>query len=312
MRLLVVHSGNKVVSSAQYTFINEQVAALRQLGVEVYLYPVVGKGARGYLSNLKTIYSQIRSNSIDLVHAHYGMCGLLCCLQRMVPTVVTYHGSDINVKSQRRFSQLAVWLSSYNIFVSGRLTSLVSGKRRFSVIPCGIDLSEEQLFSREEARRIMHLDPDKKYILFAGAFDNVVKDYPLASRSISLMTHHQLAETLELRGFSRREVNLLLCAVDVLLMTSITEGSPQVIKEAMACGCPIVSTDVGDVRERTVGIDGCYVADTRDPNEIATLLDKAVAYDKRTQGRQRIVEAGLSNELIAEKLLNIYKTVLHE
>ena len=114
----------------------------------------------------------------------------------------------------------------------------------------------------------------------------------------------------ELKGFSRIQVNQLMCAANCLLMTSKTEGSPQVIKEAMACGCPIVSVDVGDVAERTNGVEGCYIVRTREPNDIATALLQAITFDGRTNGREKIIEMGLSNEQVAEQLKEIYESVL--
>jgi glycosyltransferase involved in cell wall biosynthesis len=93
-------------------------------------------------------------------------------------------------------------------------------------------------------------------------------------------------------------------------MTSKTEGSPQVVKEAMACGCPIVSVDVGDVAERIEGVEGCYVVPTRDPQDIANALQKATEFNGRTNGREKIISMGLSNEDVAEKLVTIYKEVL--
>ena len=120
------------------------------------------------------------------------------------------------------------------------------------------------------------------------------------------------AVLVELRGYSRAEVNLLMCAADCLLLTSKREGSPQVIKEAMACGCPIVSVDVGDVAERTAGIDGCFIAQTRDPQEIAGLLKKALQFKGKTQGRQRIIDEGLSNKQIAQSLLHLYNGSIND
>ena len=93
-------------------------------------------------------------------------------------------------------------------------------------------------------------------------------------------------------------------------MTSKTEGSPQVVKEAMACGCPIVSVDVGDVAERTSGVEGCYVVTSREPKNIAEALQKALAFNGRTNGRERIIEMGLSNEQVAKQLEGIYENVL--
>ena len=78
----------------------------------------------------------------------------------------------------------------------------------------------------------------------------------------------------------------------------------------MACGCPIVSVDVGDVAERTSGVEGCYVVHTREPNDIAEALQKAIAFEGKTNGREKIIEMGLSNEQVAEQLLHIYKQLL--
>ena len=128
----------------------------------------------------------------------------------------------------------------------------------------------------------------------------------MAKESVALLDNESV-ELLELKGYSREEVTLLMCAADVFLMTSFTEGSPQVIKEAMACGCPIVSVDVGDVKERTAGVEGCFVADTRNADELAKLLAKALAFDGRTKGRERIIADGLDNRQVAEKLMEIYK-----
>ena len=114
----------------------------------------------------------------------------------------------------------------------------------------------------------------------------------------------------ELRGFTRAEVTRWMCAANCLLMTSKTEGSPQVVKEAMACGCPIVSVDVGDVAERTSGVEGCYVVPTREPKDIAEALRKALAFGGRTNGHERIIEMGLSNEQVAKGLEEMYRTLV--
>ena len=102
---------------------------------------------------------------------------------------------------------------------------------------------------------------------------------------------------------------MLINAVDAVLLTSKTEGSPQVIKEAMSCGCPIVSVDVGDVAERTSGVDGCYVVPSREPREIADALEKAIAFQGKTKGKEKIVVNGLTNEFVAERIIEIYEKI---
>ena len=302
MKILVVASYNK---GSYAPFIVEQVEALKQAGCEMSFFGLQGKGVKGYLNNLSALNQKISLFRPDVIHAHYGLSGLLANLQRKVPVVTTYHGSDINDPQVLRFSKQAMRMSAWNVFVSRKTMVIDHPKKHFSLIPCGIDLSELQLTPKNEARLKMGLSPNKKYVLFAGGFDNEVKNAPLAFGTVELLKSLSV-ELLELKGYSREEVTLLMCAVDAFLMTSFTEGSPQVIKEAMACGCPIVSVDVGDVKERTDGVKGCFVAASRESQELADLLRKALAMEGKTDGRDKLTADGLDNRLVAQSLFEIY------
>lgn len=306
MKILIVASFNK---GSFAPFILEQAEALKKVGCEVEFFGLQGKGLKGYLRNLPVLKQRIKSFQPDIVHAHYGLSGLLANLQRKVPVVVTYHGSDINDKKVLPFSKLAMRLSAWNIFVSRKTMNIVQPKRKFTLLPCGIDLSDLQLTEKIEARQMMNLDLDKDYVLFAGAFDNQIKNVALAKETIALL-HDDKVDLLELKGYSREEVTLLMCAVDAFLMTSYSEGSPQVVKEALSCGCPIVSVDVGDVKERVDGVEGCYVAKNREPKELANLLRKAFSFKGKTQGREKVLADGLDNRSVAEKLMEIYDRII--
>ena len=342
MKILVVASdkGGKFVP-----FIEEQIVALQQVGVEIIRYGVTGKGITGYLSELPALRRFIRAERPDLIHAHYGLCGLLANLQRRVPVVTTYHGSDINLPSVLCLSKIAIRLSAYNIFVSKRTVNLALSpnsliasrlKKRSTLLPCGVNIPQPwgelqtqwvgQLTLNQWVQGV--LSKDAKNILFAGAFDNKVKDPELAKAAIALYNSaigngqwvmgingqspiaNRPINLIELKGYNRDQVNALMYNCDALLLTSKTEGSPQVIKEALACGCPIVSVDVGDVAERTSGVEGCYVVPSREPKDIAQAILQAIAYEGRTNGREKIIEMGLSNDQVAEHLIEIYKQVL--
>ena len=306
MRILIVASNNK---GRFAPFIVEQAEALKKLGLELDYFGLQGKGLKGYLDNLPSLKRKIEECRPDVIHAHYGLSGLLANLQRRVPVVTTYHGSDINDRKALRFSKIALRLSAWNVFVSRKTLEIAKPKKKYLLLPCGIDLTDLQLTEKAEARQRMKLCADKKYVLFAGAFDNAVKNAPLAQEAVTLLKDDRV-ELLELKGYSRDEVTLLMCGTDAFLMTSYMEGSPQVIKEAMACGCPIVSVDVGDLKERVGEVEGCFVADTRNPEELADLLRKAFAFGIKTDGRKKIVADGLDNRLVAEKLLEIYNQVM--
>lgn len=306
MRILVVASFNK---GRFAPFIVEQVEALKKQGCTIEFFGLQGKGLLGYLRNLPLLKKKIKAFCPDVIHAHYGLSGLFANLQRHVPVVATYHGSDINDKKVLPFSKMAMRLSAWNVFVSRKTLEIAKPKKKYILLPCGIDLSDLQLTDRAESRRKMGLQDDRKYILFAGAFDIPVKNAPLAKDTVACLQENQ-TELLELKGYTREEVILLMCAADAFLMTSLTEGSPQVIKEAMACGCPIVSVDVGDVKERVEGLEGCFVSDSRNPNDLAHLLGKALAFVGKTDGRKKIVEDKLDNRLVAKQLFEIYERVL--
>lgn len=304
MKILIVASYNK---GFFVPFIVEQVEALRRAGLECEFFGVEGKGVKGYLNNLNALKAKIKSFSPDVIHSHYGLCGVLANLQRSVPVVTTYHGSDINDPKVLPLSKLSMCLSQYNIFVSQKQIDVVRAKRKYALIPCGINLEDYPVISKVEARKRMGLDENRKYILFAGAFDNKVKNYPLAKESIELLKEE--VSLIELKGYSRAEVASLMNAADVFLMTSFTEGSPQVIKEAMACGCPIVSTDVGDVKQVFGKVSGCFICSYA-PKDIAKKLVSVLDFEERTEGRNRILELKLTNDLVAMKLKDIYEQVL--
>lgn len=313
----MIHSGNVVgLDSTKYSFVYAQGCALERIGCSVNYFPVVGKGLSGYLKAIPQLRRKIYEYQPDLIHAHYGLCCLLANLAtRSIPVVSTFHGSDINLTKVRPLSKIAMKLSAWNIFVSRRTMHIVHADKRTntSLIPCGIDLSDDQLQTRTEARKALGWNESDKKILFAGAFDNAVKDPQLAMITMKELTNEGLnAELVELKGYNRQQVNTFMCACNCLLMTSLTEGSPQVIKEAMACGCPIVSVDVGDVAERTEGVEGCYVVPTREPQDIAAAIEKALAFEGKTNGRKHVISAGLTNDQIAAKLIDIYQKVIHK
>lgn len=304
MRILVVGNHN---TGAFSPFVTEQVDALRQLGVEVDYYGIHGKGVFGYLSNLSALKTKIRSFHPDLIHAHYGLSGLLANLQRCIPVVTTYHGSDIHTKGQNLFlSRIAMRLSAYNIFVSEGLQKQSGYHRKNQrVLPCGVDFNTFYPIGRKEARKSLGWDVEGKYILFAGSFDNEVKNSLLAKTAASQIEGAQL---IELRGYNRNQVNLVINAANCMLMTSFREGSPQVVKEAMTCGTPVVSVNVGDVVEVTAGIEGCFIT-TYNPNDIVEKLYKAFAFQGKTRGGERIRDRKLDNAFIAQEILTIYQTV---
>lgn len=297
-----------VVAVDLETFVADQCNAVGKDGVHVFKFQINGHGIIGYAKSLWQLRKVINLCHPDLIHAHYGLSGLCANLQRKVPVVTTYHGSDIHSGGWiLKISQLAINLSAYNIFISKKLKEL-SGTHgnNVSILPCGIDIEKIHEIPRDEAKRKMNRQ--YPFVLFSGAFTNDVKNPSLAKEAMGKVPE---AELLELKGYNRKEVNLLMNAADCLLMTSLREGSPQVVKEAMACGTPVVSVDVGDVKEIMGDTKGCFLVE-RNADAIAEKIELALAFKGKTNGRQRIIELGLSNDLVAKKLIGVYNEVLRK
>ena len=301
MKILFVCSKN---SGKIVPFILEQADCLVQNGCKIDFYTVTRKGFLGYLSCRRGLLQKISDFQPDIIHAHYGLSGLLANLQRCVPVVTTYHGRDINKPKVLWFSKWTICLSRFNIFVSQKNIDIAKPKKNFALIPCGINFDVFKPLNKVECRRKMGFSEDEKLVLFSSNFDNQVKNPQLAKETMKLLPGVKL---LELKGYTREQVCLLMNAVDAVLMTSHSEGSPQFIKEAMACNCPVASVDVGDVREVTAGVEGCFICDYS-AEEIAGKLQKIFKRNKRTDGNGKVYN--FDNRIIIEKILNIYKAIL--
>lgn len=303
MKVLIVCSGN---SGQIGPFVKEQGESLREQGILIDYFLIKGHGILGYLKNLPRLRKQIRNIKYDLIHAHYGLSGMLCVFQRKIPVIITFHGSDINNSYHRKFSKVAMKLSTYNIFVHKSIKEKVNAKNKYFITPCGVNLQTFYPMDKDRCRKKFKLDKKNKIILFSSAFDNSIKNYPLAKKSIELLNDDN-CKLLELKGFTRNEINLLMNAADLLLITSFSEGSPQVVKEAMACNLPIVSTDVGDVKEIIGNTEGCYIT-SYDPSDVAKKIEMALDFGKRTKGREHIKYLDINT--ISERIINVYNKVL--
>ncbi len=304
-KILIVCSKN---SGRIAPFITDQVEGLIRAGVECDYFTIEGKGVWGYLSHLKRLNNKIREFEPNLIHAHYGLSGLLANLQRKIPVVTTYHGSDINHKKAFRFSKVAIRLSAWNIFVSQKNISKAGVSKCYSLMPCGVDLSVFKPVDKNEARKALGLSEKDKLVLFAGSFTNKVKNPELAMAVANQIPDIKL---IELNGYTREQVALLMNAMDACLMTSHTEGSPQFIKEAMACNCPVVSVNVGDVAEIIGETKGCYICSYNE-KDIITFLNSIFHNNIRTNGRQRIKLKKFDSDTITANLLILYDKICNK
>ena len=310
MKVVFVASGNKTVGTVS-AFVNSQFESLKQQGVDMHLFPIIGKGWKAYAQSIPQLRNLIKKERPDIVHAHDSICGVvaaMACVGLRTKVVVSILGS---------FPHKSFKLYWVRFFVKHVWDSTITKSQRTSnqlaidlpVIPNGVNLSQFYLIDKEEARRMLGLANNKRYVIFVSDPKRPEKNFALAQKSVELINDNNV-ELVPVYNKPHDEIVKYMCAADVLVLTSLNEGSPNVVKEAMACNCPIVSTDVGDVSWITNGVEGTYVAKTFSPKDMASLVQKALDFKGRTRGRERLLEFDLTTEKTAQKVVAIYKDVV--
>lgn len=286
-------------------FVREQVDDLRACGVSVEVLSFDGRSTRSeYLRAAVRLRSALRSGAFDLVHAHYGLTGAVASTQRSAPVVTTFHGTDAGHVRWKRNVSWCVARATYPVFVSRRSARLL-GLSDATVIPIGIDMDLFALGDRRAARRELGWREDGRFVLFPGARSVPVKNAPLFDRAIEAVRAEGVDVTaVFLEGLTRQQAAAAMCAADVVLMTSLSEGSPLAVREALATGTPVVSVDVGDVREVVAGLEGCAVT-SRDPLALARAVRAALGSVDREALRARAAHYRRAD--IAERLIRVYE-----
>lgn len=286
------------------TFVQEQVDEMRLRGLDVDVLIVGGKRRKlSYVEGTRRFLTHIRRRDYDLIHAHYVFSGVIARLQRKTPLVVSFHGGGEMVGWVgwlcRALTPLADAVTVTSLEHKARLKL-----KDAHVIPCGVDFRLFRPLPMEVARRRLSLSMNKKIVLFAG-IPRPEKRLDLIQSAIDrLRRNEKNVELVVATGLPHRRIPLYMNASDVLVLASDEEGSPVVVKEAMACNLPIVSVDVGDVGRIIGDTEGCRIC-RRDPEDMASALGVVLKNRKRTNGRDAIRH--LSLDITVDALLGVYR-----
>jgi glycosyltransferase involved in cell wall biosynthesis len=289
------------------TFVAEQVVGLRSRAVKVDVLFINGRGSKlNYVRAPFRLWKQMRGRGYDLIHAHYVFSGVVARLQRSLPVVVSFHGAgEMEGWQGWLCKRLAPFVDGATVTSKRHFRQL--GFERARVVPCGVDTELFRPMPREEARSRLGLPSDAKLPLFAGT-PRPEKRVPLIEEAVSLISKElEDVRLIKASGVAHDEVPIWMNAADVLVLASDWEGSPVVIKEAMACNLPIVTVDVGDAAEIVAGVRGCWVAN-QTAEDLAVKIQLALEFDGRTSGREKIMALSLDHTL--DGVLDLYEEVL--
>lgn len=284
-----------------------QANALRHLGHEVDFLFIRGKGLTGYLGNIPRIRREIRRGRYDIIHAHYSLTAFAASLAGCHRMVVSLAGSDV--------MGMPFLLPVTRLFCRFRWKKVIVKTQEMksrlhcgdiTVVPNGVDTELFIPADKREARDRLGL-PEGRIILFVADPARREKNYPLAQEAVRLLAGKDV--TLRpVYGVPHEVMPAYYNGADVLLLTSLWEGSVNSVKEAMACNLPVVSTDVGDVSVNTSGLEG-YCVTGFDASALALKLGEVLDLDVPVKARERIFELQLDSASAARRLIEIYNSV---
>lgn len=297
-----------------------QIESLRALGVEVDVLEMKGIKRLKYLQGFVRLRTLARP--ADLIHAHYGYSGWLARGQFSKPVIVSFMGDDLlgTPDWQGRLVPLSRAVVQINRYMARTVDAVIVKSAEMAevvkpvethTIPNGIDLRAFQPMDPAEARAALGWTAGKRYVLFPGRPDLPRKGFSLAKDAVAHASARmdEPVEIVPLWGVPPERVALFMNACHVMLLASYVEGSPNVVKEAMACNLPIVSVPVGDVPERLAGVAACVVC-PRDPVALGAAVVRVLKDGQRATGRRALQATGLDQDAVARRILAIYEDVL--
>jgi len=301
------------------SFVEAQMESLRPLGVAFDVLFINGRASRwNYVRAVRELRAKLKTDSYDLIHAHFGLSGWVARCQGKVPVVVSFMGDDVlgRFKRSGRITLYGRLLQALS-YVLARLVTVVIVKSRemksklsldsAHVIPNGVDLNLFRPGDSAEARRTLGLDPKKKFVLFPYNAAEERKRYDLIEAAVTRARQSiPELEILHARGVPGARMPLYMNAADVLVLASLAEGSPNAVKEAMATNLPVISVDVGDVADLIGPTEGCYLV-PREVEAIAAKIVEVCRRSTRTRGRGWI--SRLATENVAKQVVEVYAAV---
>ncbi len=299
-----------------------QIQSLREAGVDFTVLDLRGIPIIKYLLALPKIRALL--GQVDLVHAHFGYCGWLGRLQHRTPVVISFMGDDLlgTPDDNGRLKWFSRQMVAANKQLAARVNQVIVKSPEMArvlaptpchIVPNGVDLDLFQPVPRNEARRLLGWPQDDTCVLFPGNPDNPRKGHALA-QAATRQAEQRLGHAVQLKQLWQvppDQVPLYMNACDAMWMTSLIEGSPNVVKEALACNRPIVAVPVGDVADLLRHVEGCRVAQ-RDPLELGRAMAGVLTEYRKSSGRVELQRRGLDLPSVAERIIRIYELALHQ
>lgn len=311
MNILFVASGSE--SGEPGIIVKNQAEALQGGGMNIKFFLVQGKGFKGYIKSVIPLRKYLKNNHVDVVHSHYSLSAIVTTIAMLLkpspPHIVSLMGSDARIKGKYKFI-LKIFSNVFwtQTIVKSKQMLVDSGIKNALILANGVSIKKVEEIEKKIFALHRNSMNKKKTILFPADPSRESKNFHLAKSSVAKSNGNMKV----VYNKSHEEIIKEIIKADLLLLTSLWEGSPNIVKEAMACNCPVVATDVGDIRW-LFGDEQGYFLTSFNPEDVADKIKQALIFSEengRTNGRQRIIELGLDSEIVAKKIIGVYKEVL--
>jgi len=304
-------------------FARRQVTSLRRLGLVCETFFLASRTSPWILiKEWHRLRATIRLFRPDLLHAHYGTAtAFFSAMSAFIPLVVTYRGSDLNPSPSdpwarrltgRLLSQLAALQATQIICVSEQLRQRLWWRRHYAVvIPSGVDTEVFYPVPRNDARAELGWGNLERVVLFNAGGNPKAKRLDLAQAALEVARNvcGDIRFAVLNGDIAPERIPVMMGAADCLLLTSDWEGSPNVVKEAMACNLPVVTVDVGDVRRRLKGVWPARIVE-KNPEKIGKALTEILIQGERSNGSSRIGDC--SNAAIVDRIVSVYLAAIRK
>ena len=318
MKVLFVSGANPKKWGGVPPFIKAQGDSLIDEGLDISYFPITKSGIFGYFSSISKIKKYIKKNSIDIIHAHYTLSALPVILTfTKKPIILSLMGTDAygEYVGENKIKYWSYYLTILTYMVQPFVTKIICKseniqnyvflKNKSTIIPNGIQLHKFK--SRIDIPNNNFNNEKKIKLLFLANTKDIRKNFKLIKNAVELIDDNNV-ELVTPYPISHEKVVEYLNTVDVLLVPSFMEGSPNLVKEAMACNCPVVATNVGDVAW-LFGDEPGYFISSFDSKEFAGNIKLAILFSRNNSvinGRKRILQLGLNSDNVAKKIKRLY------
>ena len=310
-------------------FVKEQVDSLRSEGVSIDVFFINGKENRlNYFASFIDLVRKFKCNQYNIIHAHHTYCIFPTKIAKTIsglrsPLILTFHEGEVNLNNgigyqhidlikrlvfSKSIKCLAIKMVDLVITVQDQILKKLNFNGNSLNIPCGVNSDLFQPLEQKWCRKKLNLPIREKIIFFPAAPTNKQKGFDILKESMKYLGRENL-HLITGGNIKHEEMPLYMNAADVVVQLSLYEASPSVLKEALAVNVPLVFTDAGDAKMITKNVKGCFLCE-RTPKDVASKINRALSFDEKCNGRERIFHINLTLKKISEKLISVYNDML--